>query len=192
MVCNLSLATSFVWVSNNVQWTAKQNKARQMTQQWVLKNVHASFSFVISKRKVLEEFVRFYTTIRRLQSFVFVPVWIVGPVADAFCRRFGPRLGVMAGGLLICAGMLASSQATSILFLIASLGLVTGEDLRRGSSWEPWSALHCKWPELITYVSTSGLVWFSNVHVITMSTWSLHLNIEHWLSNVSLKILHCG
>ncbi|XP_022089922.1 monocarboxylate transporter 5-like isoform X2 [Acanthaster planci] len=48
-----------------------------------------------------------------------------GPVAGASCKRFGPRLTAMAGGTLTCAGVIISSQATGIVFLIFSLGVLT-------------------------------------------------------------------
>ncbi|XP_022089816.1 monocarboxylate transporter 3-like [Acanthaster planci] len=49
----------------------------------------------------------------------------LSPVAGASCKRFGPRLTAMAGGMLMFAGVVISSQATGIIFLILSLGVLT-------------------------------------------------------------------
>lgn len=54
----------------------------------------------------------------------------VGPVTMIsggwFNDRFGPRMVILAGGILFCAGMIASGFATSIPFLIVTYGLIGG------------------------------------------------------------------
>ncbi|XP_038048082.1 monocarboxylate transporter 5-like [Patiria miniata] len=50
---------------------------------------------------------------------------VLSPIAGSICKRFGPRVTVMAGGTMTCVGLVFSSQATGIIFLIISLGLFT-------------------------------------------------------------------
>ena len=42
-------------------------------------------------------------------------------------HRFGHRATVMAGGLLACIGLVISSFATDVNFLIGSFGIFTGK-----------------------------------------------------------------
>ncbi|XP_076034827.1 monocarboxylic acid transporter silnoon [Oratosquilla oratoria] len=51
---------------------------------------------------------------------------IIAPVTGALCRKFTSRKVSFIGGLFCCLGLLLGSQATSMVYLIFTLGLFTG------------------------------------------------------------------
>lgn len=54
---------------------------------------------------------------------------LVGPLASALCNRFSCRTVVMAGGVVLCAGVLISAFAPNLEFLYFSYSFTGGKTI---------------------------------------------------------------
>ena len=59
-----------------------------------------------------------------------------GPLASALCNRFTCRTVVMAGGVLLCVGVLVSGFAPSLEFLYFSYSLIGGKKIDQILLWK--------------------------------------------------------
>lgn len=54
---------------------------------------------------------------------------LAGPLASALCNRFSCRTVVMAGGVVLCAGVLISAFAPNLEFLYFSYSFIGGKTI---------------------------------------------------------------
>lgn len=83
------------------------------------------------------------TGISSVSSFAFLAMGVAGFLWGALADRFGTRVVVVAGGILLGCGLLGASRATSLLEFQILFGLVVGG--ASGSSFAPLTALVSNW-----------------------------------------------
>ena len=76
-------------------------------------------------------------------SFAFLAMGVAGFGWGALADRYGTRIVVLTGGLLLGVGLLASSRATSLLEFQILFGGVVGA--ATGSGFAPLTALTSSW-----------------------------------------------
>ena len=81
--------------------------------------------------------------ISSVSTLAFLSMGVGGFTWGALADRFGTRTVVLAGGLLLGVGLLASSNARSLAQLQISFGVIVG--LAAGSSFAPLTALTASW-----------------------------------------------
>lgn len=62
-------------------------------------------------------------------SNVAVSVWFAGPLGSALSNAYETRVVVMTGGCLAGLGLICASQATSLVHLYLTMGVISGERL---------------------------------------------------------------
>lgn len=70
--------------------------------------------------------------------FLFLP--LTAPLSTILTNRFGHRLVVMGGGLLISVGMIAASFSQRVYQMYISIGIVSGECLSSANTL--WACVH--------------------------------------------------
>lgn len=60
-------------------------------------------------------------------------VCFAGPLGAALCNAYDARLVVMMGGCLAGLGLVLASQATCLVHLYLTMGLISGNNQRRSS-----------------------------------------------------------
>lgn len=58
---------------------------------------------------------------------------VAGPLGAALCNAYETRVVVMAGGLLAGLGLVLASQATRLVHLYLTMGVISGIDQRTSS-----------------------------------------------------------
>lgn len=76
---------------------------------------------------------------------LFVPACVAGPLAAALCNAYNPRVVVMTGGFLAGLGLTLASQATCLVHLYLTMGVISGN--RCKSRKAPVSVFGSCWSE---------------------------------------------
>ncbi|KAI1720813.1 major facilitator superfamily domain-containing protein [Ditylenchus destructor] len=84
------------------------------------------YSFGIIEEELIEKFGASHAQASIIVSLLTGLTLCVGPVASALSNRFDCRVPVIVGSVLVCAGCIISSFATSIGYLIGSCGILMG------------------------------------------------------------------
>ncbi|XP_028308414.1 monocarboxylate transporter 2-like isoform X2 [Gouania willdenowi] len=86
-------------------------------------------SLTIFFKEIQEYFSVSYSDIAWISSVMLASMYAGGPISSILVNRYGSRPVVMAGGLMVCAGMVLASFGTSIIHLYLCVGVIGGVGL---------------------------------------------------------------
>ncbi|KAG5282765.1 hypothetical protein AALO_G00059710 [Alosa alosa] len=83
-------------------------------------------SLTIYYKEIQEYFSATYSEIAWVSSIMLAAMYAGGPVSSVLVNRYGSRPVVMIGGVMVGAGMVASSFGTTIMHLYICVGIIGG------------------------------------------------------------------
>ncbi|CAL9703376.1 unnamed protein product [Knipowitschia caucasica] len=83
-------------------------------------------SLTVYYKEIQEYFGASYSEIAWVSSVMLASMYAAGPISSVLVNRYGSRPVVMAGGLLVSAGMILASFGTSIIHLYLCVGVIGG------------------------------------------------------------------
>ncbi|XP_062397945.1 monocarboxylate transporter 2-like isoform X2 [Sardina pilchardus] len=83
-------------------------------------------SLTIYYKEIQEYFSASYSEIAWVSSIMLAAMYAGGPVSSVLVNRYGSRPVVMVGGVMVGAGMVASSFGTTIMHLYICVGVIGG------------------------------------------------------------------
>ncbi|XP_076133426.1 monocarboxylate transporter 2 [Alosa pseudoharengus] len=83
-------------------------------------------SLTIYYKEIQEYFSATYSEIAWVSSIMLAAMYAGGPVSSVLVNRYGSRPVVMVGGVMVGAGMVASSFGTTIMHLYICVGIIGG------------------------------------------------------------------